>query len=281
MFFLSKLKPKVLPLSKYERKITQPFGIVEEGVIEEIFNRIKPQNKFCIEFGAGDGFNFSFTRNLIEKHGWNALLIEADDKLFENLINYYSKNKKVKTVKSMVTKENITAIFKNADVPNTPDFMLIDIDGNDYHLWKAIVSYSPKVVMIEYNASYGYINDFIMPYNPNHVWTGDDYCGASFNAMVKLGEEKGYVLVHTLDGGDNLVFVKKEFSNLFELPQKASAFYQIPQYGKNGRAINGKGHSVSKINTSLFYRFFCKTRYAFMGPVRSIAKILKSKGLLR
>jgi hypothetical protein len=126
--------------------------------------------------------------------------------------------------------------------------------------------------MIEYNASYGSEKEFVIPYNPSFMWAGDDYFGGSFSSMVKLGEKKGYVLIHCLGGGDNLVFIKKEFSLLFTVPQKASELYQLPQYGKNGRAINGKGHPVSKVNSSWVYRLFCKVRYAVMTPVRRISK---------
>ena len=48
--------------------------------------------------------------------------------------------------------ENIESIFQSADVPTNLDLLSIDIDYNDYYIWKAITAYNPRVVIIEYNS---------------------------------------------------------------------------------------------------------------------------------
>ena len=275
MSFLQKVLPKNLPLTRYERKISDPCGLVEEGLLEEIFTRITPESKFCVEFGAGDGRHFSFAKNLIERHGWSALLIEADAGLSEISRAYYDGRRNIHTIRSLITAENIESLFSRAGVPAKPGFMLIDIDGNDYHVWKAIQHYTPAVVIIEYNPSYGSGEEFVVDYKPDFVWRRDDYYGASFASLVKLAAGKGYVLIHCSSDGDNLVFVRDEFASKFELPRCPADFYQIAQYGKNGRLPNGKGHPVSKINSTISCRLFCRARYWFMSPVRKLAKILK------
>jgi len=277
MNFIKSLSPKTLPLGRHEKKITRPHGVAEEGLLEEIFRRLKPEAAYCVEFGAGDGANFSFARNLVERHGWSALLIEADDRLYAALSGFHRGNPKVKTVQSLITAENIEDIFSRADVPAAPGFMLIDIDGNDYHVWKAITRYKPEIVMIEYNPSYGAEAEFVVEYKPDFVWNGDDYYGASFAALVRLGREKGYALIHCSSDGDNLVFVKNENARLFTLPEKAADFYQLAQYGRNGRLPNGKGHPVCARNTTPAYRLFCKIRYRLLSPARKLAKLLYGK----
>ncbi len=273
--FLQSFRPKILPLTKYERKIRAPNAVEEEGVIEHIFHKITAQPGFCVEFGAGDGINFSFTRVLIDHHGWGGLLIEADPTLAERLEKNYRNHPRVVTVQQRVNSSNIEEIFLKAKVPNSFDFLCIDIDGNDYYLWEKIESFHPKVVCIEYNASYDAQERFLIDYDEDFVWSGDDYYGASMLTLCGLAKKKGFELVHCKSGGDNLFFVAEEFFHLFNIPDNSvDPFYQLPQYGRNGRARNGKGHPASKQNTSWRKRQGYKLRYRALTLPRAIARAL-------
>jgi len=143
---LKKILPKDLPLSKYEFALSPVNGTTDEGLIEKIFQVIEPKSGFCIEFGAGNGEDFLGVRYLIKKHNFSALLIEANPELAKLLHNNYRDNPKVTTVESFISKENIEEIFSINDVPTEPDLMIIDIDGNDYHIWESIEHYHPQVV---------------------------------------------------------------------------------------------------------------------------------------
>ena len=150
------------------------------------------------------------------------------------------------------------------------------MDGNDYHIWNAINEYTPLVISIEYNPSYPPPEKFIIDYKEDFSWNGDDYYGASITSMVELAKEKGYELVHVSSAGDNLFFVRKELFGKFEIKDNSiDQFYQLPQYGKGGgRAINGKGHPVSKRNTSFIVRLKASIKYRLYSIPR---KIIKSK----
>jgi hypothetical protein len=258
-------------LSQFERKITSVNGVVEEGVLKRIFEVVPVKNKFCIEFGAGDGVNFSFTRNLIENFGWKALLIEGDKVLGEELIKRHEGSTNVTTLNEFVTSSNIEKIFKKVNVPEEPGLLVIDIDGNDYYVWDSIRSYFPAVVCIEYNASFKPPVEFVIDHTPSFIWGGDDYYGASFSSMVKLAASKGYSLVHCSSGGDNLFFCRKEYYGLFDVTAGPNDLYQLPQYGKFGRALNGKGHPASSRNTDYFKKLFYKLRYYLLAIPRHIA----------
>jgi len=270
--------PKELPLTKFEKKLSQKNGIVEEGVIQHIFEVIAPTHKFAVEFGAGNGVDHTFVRKLIEK-GWRGLLIEGGDRLGAELLSNYKDHPKVCAIKSFVTAENIEELFAQGNVPKDFDFLLIDIDGIDYWVWKAITNYRPKVICIEYNASFGADVDFTVDYSPVFDWQKDDYMGASFSLLCKLAKEKGYELIHCTSVGDNLIFVAKEFADKFERLPHVSDYYQIPQYGKYGRAINGKGHPASKRNTTSAQRVLYKMRYYLMAlPRKAVVSFGKMKG---
>lgn len=64
----------------------------------------------------------------------------------------------------------------------------IDVDGNEFHIWKTVRHYKPKLVIIEHN-----------PTIPPHIefvdLPGNYGMGCSAAALVKLAKEKGYELV--------------------------------------------------------------------------------------
>ena len=67
------------------------------------------------------------------------------------------------------------------DGPGWPDGMCVDLDGNDYEIWKKILDcYSPTVAIAEYNGRFGPNTPWVMKYNDKHNWKGDLYFGASF-----------------------------------------------------------------------------------------------------
>ena len=119
--------------------------------------------------------------------------------------------------------------------------MSIDVDGNDYWIWKALVDYDPRVVVIEYNSSFPPNKYKVIKYNPKSRWDGTKYFGASLLALTKLAESRGYVLLGCEAWGINAFFVKKELiKENFEL-KNIKELYKPPRYGKK---VKGKyiGH---------------------------------------
>jgi hypothetical protein len=270
MFALSRIAPKPLPLSPFERKLTAN-GLVEEGLFVHLLGLIEPKNRFCVEIGAGDGTNHSLTANLIAAHGYRALLLEADDRSAERLIAKYRGTSNV-AKRCFVSPDNIVSVFREAGVPAEPALVCIDIDGNDYYVWQALAPhYRPDLVCIEYNPSFGPDREFVIPYKDDFVWSGDDFYGASFATLVGLGDRLGYQLIHCTAAGDNLVFARRELASRFpgaSLP--AREMYQIPQYGRNGRAPNGKGHPASTRTSTALERLWFRLRYGLMAIPRKV-----------
>jgi len=168
----------------------------EDAILERIFTRIGTTNKFAVEFGARDGVRNSNTWNLRVNHRWECVLLDCCsaaaivDEVF-------------------LTAKNIVQVFVAHRVPKAFDLLSIDVDGNDFHLWKALARFTPRVVVIEYNSAFGPTESVVMPYNPRHRWDKTTYYGASAAALVKLGREKGYSLVDWTPR-TNLFFVKDE-----------------------------------------------------------------------
>jgi len=151
-------------------------------------------NKVAVEFGAKNGFKYSNIR-MFETLNWK---LYQWDKFFQNkFVN-----------KESITVENINQIFEKYEVPKQFDFLSIDIDSNDYWVWKAL-NYEANLVLIEYNPNFSTNQSVALKYDPNRVWEKNVAFSASFSAMVKLGEEKGYIPVDHL--GHDILFLKKSF----------------------------------------------------------------------
>jgi len=187
---VNRLKSESIWLTKHFRNVASANG--QDGLFEKIFEIIGPSNRWCVEFGAVDGKTGSNTWHMINNHGWSGVLIEADPALAKELRDNYRGNQKVHTFETVVTIEGenaIDSILSRTPIPADFDLCSIDIDGNDYHVWKSMTKYRPRVVCIEFN--YTAPNDVIFVQDPN-----PDTCqGCSLLALIELGKEKGYELV--------------------------------------------------------------------------------------
>lgn len=217
-------------LTKFEFQVFSQFG--EDGVIKEIFRRIGTTNKYFVEFGVEDGSETNSTYLLYQ--GWNGLWIDGSAEYIAAINKSCAKavaKKQLTAVESFITAENIEAIFAGANVPPEFDLLSIDIDRNDYYIWKAITRYSPRVVILEYNSIFRPGDDFVVPYDANAMWDKSSNFGASLETMTKLGLEKGYRLVASSFAGLNAFFVREDvMGDHFTGPFTAENHYEPPRY---------------------------------------------------
>lgn len=204
----------------------------EDGILQEIFKRIGTETKRFVEFGVQDGLECNSHYLLLR--GWTGLWLEASEMSYwwiqRNFEAVISKGQ-LKTDCVFITRENIDLVLRENGFEGEIDFLSIDIDGNDYHVWEAISSVTPRVVCIEYNGRFPPDYDWVMPYFREHVWNGNDYCGASLKALENLGRKKGYQLVGTNLTGVNAFFVRADLARgKFPEPATAENLYNAPRY---------------------------------------------------
>ena len=181
-------------LRAHERSVYSQNG--EDGVLARLFECIGTTNETFVEFGAWDGETLSNTAHLRIDLGWTGLLMEGNPDKAQGVVKH-----------EFVTAENVEALLAKYQVPEVFDLLSIDIDGNEYWVWKAIDRFRPRIVVIEYNVFFGNRVSKTMPYDPGHVWDESYYHGASLAALRKLGREKGYTLVHVESYAPNAFFV--------------------------------------------------------------------------
>jgi hypothetical protein len=221
-----KIRPR---LQVYGRKVYSQND--EDGILEYLFSRIPRCESFFVEIGVGPpwhGGTKQDVRNtglecnsrLLAERGWRGLFIDGES---------YPAQLKVK--KEFITAENINELLAKYGVPEDFDLFSLDIDGNDYWVWKAL-TYLPSVVVIEYNASIDVSESKTMPYDPKFDWSAHGctkYYGASLLALKRLGEQKGYSLVYA--NGINAFFVRSTL-----VPNSADFVYEKIYRYKDGHA---------------------------------------------
>jgi len=187
-------------LIRYARNKYSQWG--EDGIIEQLFSIIGCDYRSCIEVGAGDGIINSNTRLLYE-NGWRSLQIEEDGGLYEALVRNTSGYPNVNTLHSKVSKSNFNDIIKEFEFTDC-DFLVIDIDGDDYYLWDSVTAIEPAVVMIEFNHTFQFNVEFIQKEGSR--------IGSSSYALRNLARRKGYHLVAMTE--TNCVFLHNDVYNI-------------------------------------------------------------------
>jgi hypothetical protein len=196
-------------LTAFELRVFSQNG--EDGVLAEILRRIGVAGGGFVEFGVHDGTEGN-TVFLAQVLGWAGVYLEADAAAFAALERRWAASARVRTVHAAVEPDTVQALFAGAGVPEEPDVVSIDVDGNDYWIWRALTRYRPRIVVIEYNGALDPASRRVMPYSRDFAWDHTSAYGASLGALEDLGAEKGYRLVHTELAGVNAFFVRDDLA---------------------------------------------------------------------
>jgi predicted O-methyltransferase YrrM len=209
----------------------------EDGMIAEVFRRIGLGARRFVEFGVESGLECNSAFLLVQ--GWSGAWIEGSSrhagKAHRNFKGY-----PVEVVNDFVTVENADALIARLAGEDELDLLSIDIDFNDYWVWRAITTVRPRLLVIEYNATLPPDLRKTVPYAAQGGWTGSNYFGASLGALEALGLEKGYSLVGCSPSGVNAFFVRDDLvGDRFCAPFTAVNHYEPPRYG----LVGPSGHS--------------------------------------
>jgi hypothetical protein len=220
------------------------FG--EDGVTREVLRRISLASKlnfWCVEFGAWDGMHLSNTCALIKEQGYNAVLIEGNKKRVNQLRQNFPEESVIKLERFVQFEggNSLDNILASTQIPLNFDFLSIDIDGNDYHIFESLQKYVPKVVCIEFNPTIPNMIDYV---NPRDFKIKK---GSSARSLVRLAISKNYKLVASTKA--NLFFVHLDYVDLvIETPATLEELNQIgndPQIiwsGFDGTLMSNKSH---------------------------------------
>ncbi len=199
-------------IHRAEFRVFSQWG--DDGIIQFLVDYLDIEQKNFIEFGVED-YKESNTRFLLVNNNWKGLIMDSSEKYMKSVQadDIYWKHELTATP-IFVTKENINPLLKENGFEGDVGLLHIDIDGNDYWIWKAINSIKPVIVLIEYNSVFGHDNPWTIPYKEDFYRTNYHYSnlcyGTSLLSLCDLAEEKGYAFVGSNSYGSNAYFVRKD-----------------------------------------------------------------------
>lgn len=186
----------------------------EDGILERICAKLSLQPGVFAEIGCGDGRENN-THYLLLK-GWRGIWVDGNHENVASIRSALPASGRLKLIEAFVTRENVVDLLLPALTALGPlDILSIDVDGNDLAIAQAaLATFSPRVVIAEYNAKFPCPLNLGVTYDPRRTWQGDDYHGASLAAWVEgLGPDYGLVCCNL--AGTNAFFVRRESLQAF------------------------------------------------------------------
>ena len=182
-----------------QRILAQRFHIrsqyEEDGITLALINVTGTTNRRFLELGSGlNGGNTGF---LAETCGWTGLMVDGNADLATRLRRRFARYG-VDAKELWITRDNVNQLARDHRLDGEIDLLSLDLDGNDYWVWRALDACSPRMVLLRFNAAFGADRAVTVPYiSPvkNDRATMVHYHGASLAAVEHLGQEKGYRLV--------------------------------------------------------------------------------------
>lgn len=227
-------------INEAEFKVFSQFG--DDGIIQFLVNKIPLLSEVFVEFGV-ENYEESNTRFLLMHNNWKGLIIDGS----RTHIDYVKSSSiywrhELTAVNSFITAENINQILEDNGINNEIGLLSVDIDGNDYWVWKAITVVEAAIVVVEYNSLFGNERAITIPYRPDFsrgsAHYSSLYFGASLPALCDLAQSKGYTFVGCNQAGNNAYFVKSNLVGALNTPSMSEGY--MPAHFREGRDMNGK-----------------------------------------
>lgn len=202
-------------LSDYEFKVFSQWG--EDGIIQHLTQNIDIKNKTFIEFGVEDFFE-SNCRFLLQKDNWDGFVIDGSSQNIERLRkSYFYWKHSINALCSFITRENIEELLSTSGFDKDIGLLSVDIDGVDYFVLEKLAAWTPRVLIVEFNAIFGMNRAVSVPYSStfmrSNMHHSNLYYGASLPAFIHLANNMNMALVGVNSAGSNAFFVRRDLLN--------------------------------------------------------------------
>lgn len=182
----------------------------EDGIILSLLQATGVTNRRFVEIGSGGSGGNSGV--LAYELGWSGVMLDASGSAIRDASALFAAKPQVTVARKMVTPETIDRVLRKAGFTGEVDLLSIDIDSFDYWLLDALTVTTARVLVMEYNASFGPERAVTLPNAPKAKGMPKAYYGASLTALDKCAQRKGYRLVLCEDAGVNAFFVRHDLA---------------------------------------------------------------------
>jgi hypothetical protein len=149
---------------------------------------------------------------------WSGFIMDGSDNNIDKIKKseyFWKYDLQAKSV--FITKENINFHLQSIGYDPEVGILHIDLDGNDYWIWKEINVINPIILILEYNSVFGSDRYVTIPYKDDFVRSNYHYSnlyfGASLPAFYKLSVNKGYTFIGCNSAGNNAYFIRNDKMN--------------------------------------------------------------------
>jgi len=205
----------------------------EDGIIDQIFNKITIKSKFFIELGVENGLESNTT--FLLSQNWKGIWFEGNLKFKDPIYKIFEQSITTNQLKVIFgyLDENIINKTLSDNCNNiNPDLLSIDIGLSTFRVLKSIDVIKPRVIIVEYNPIFGPSKNIVVQENNsknNNWWSGEFMFGASLKAYELL--LKDYKLVACSSSGANAFFVHiDEDLTGFDGPFTSENLYESEKY---------------------------------------------------
>ncbi|WP_448208337.1 hypothetical protein [Azospirillum sp. sgz302134] len=233
-------RKRIRNLSEVEFKVFSQWG--EDGIIDWLAAHVPVPNTRFVEFGV-ENFREANCRFLLMNRNWRGLVMDGSEEHMralqaERLYWMHS----LSAVPAFITAENINDLLEQNGFSGPLGILSVDIDGNDYWVWKNVTAADPAIVICEYNPILGDTRPVVVPYEPAFTRFAAHhsglYFGASIMALRHLAEQRGYEFLGTNSSGINAFFVRRDLADsVLPYLEEIKAF---PSRHRDSRDTEGK-----------------------------------------
>lgn len=191
----------------------------EDGIVEELLQLVTRPNRYFVEIGASDGLENNVSYLAYVKK-YSGLMVEGDAELSARAQKHLQHHNWGVDFQTLMVEPDSASSLREASLDLDPDFLSLDIDGNDWHVLRACLETGlrPKVVCVEYNSTFGPDDAVTIPYQRGFVYQDAHptqlYYGASVAAWRALLLAHGYRFVTVDTNGVNAFFADPGAVNL-------------------------------------------------------------------
>jgi len=236
-------------LSDADYKVFSQTG--EDGIIDYLLYSLNIKVPKFVEIGVGD-YRESNTRYIFQKNCSKGLIVDKNKNLEKKVSKIVKLWKGDLTIiETAVTSENILHILNSNEFGNNLDVFSLDVDGIDYWIVEVLPEKLSKIVILEYNPTFGANLEITIP-NLNDFdrkkYHYSSLCyGTSLQALVKLMNKKKYVFVGSNIACYNAFFVlESEIKKLnLNLPDINDLSKYTTSHIRDSRSIDGKLNYLS------------------------------------